>query len=526
MAQMLAIDWDETEVRFVLARSEGGRLRISSVGTSPIPAQEPPGVASVAQAIQAALGGRKLGRCSVLVGVGRADLEFLALTLPPAKEVELPDLVAHAILRQSPQLSDNATVDFLPLSDSPAEPRLVSAAVCPAGRIEQIVACCQGAGLRVDRILVRPHALRALLPREEPPPSAALLVCQVADEIDLAVVAGGRVHYARTVKLPKRADAESVRERLLAEIQRTVLVAPQSHAGGQSIQQICVFGREDELQPLLERVAAELAVPAAAIDPFARATVDMDVIPARTDRFAPLIGMLQDEIKKTHPLDFLHPRKPPPPPNRRRQLALAAAVLAVLAAGIGWHVWRTLQALDAKNAELQLELNRLDKELKKATTRRRVAESIQEWQTNSVNWLDELREFSLRFPNSRDAVVLHLALTPSRSGGGEMDLNAVVRDPAIVLRMENNIRDGFHQVSGKNIQERGQAKNYSWHFDSRIRIAPRSKEQYLAQARGKQPPAEKREASGNQAGTVPVAAPAPSANAAPAAPPPKGPPRE
>ena len=251
MAQMLAIDWDEVEVRFVLARSEGGRLRISSAGTSPIPPDETSEASNVAQAIQAALSGRKLGRCTVLVGLGRADLEFLTLTLPPAKEAELPDLVAHAILRQSPHLSDGATVDFLSLNDIPTEPRVVSAAVCPAGRIERIVSCCQGAGLRTDRILVRPYALAALLRREESLPSSSLIVCHVADEIDFAVVSNGRVHYARTVKLPKRADEESVRERLLAEIHRTVLVASQSQAGGQTIQQIYMFGQADELVVML-----------------------------------------------------------------------------------------------------------------------------------------------------------------------------------------------------------------------------------------------------------------------------------
>jgi hypothetical protein len=161
--------------------------------------------------------------------------------------------------------------------------------------------------------------------------------------------------------------------------------------------------------------------------------------------------------------------------------------------------------LDEQNTELSERLRDLDQSLKKARAKRQVVDSIEDWQVNNVNWLDELLDFTNRFPSSRDAVVLHMTLTPSRDGGGEIDLNGLVRDPAIVLRMENAVRDDHHQVRSKRIQEREQEKTYTWHFESNVNIRPRDREEYLAHFVGDDPSAEE-SPDGDVADTVPVTA--------------------
>jgi Tfp pilus assembly protein PilN len=506
MRQLLAIDWDESEVRYVLGRVTAGRLRVTAAGSGPIHRDDSSSEPGVGQAVRESLSGQRLGRRTVLVALSRGDVEFLPLSLPPAKDAELPDLVAHEILRKSPQVNEYASVDFIPLDGNPAEPRRVNAAVCAADHIERITRCCREAGLHAHRLVIRPYALLALRPTAgDETQHCSLLVCRVGDEIDLAVVVQQRVLYARTAKLPKWVDEESHRERLLAEINRTLLAAPSSEGGGAAVEHVYVFGQGELQQWIVDKVRSDFGLQATTVDPFASATMALDVIPGRTDRFAPLVGMLHDEARKSHALDFLHPRKPPAPPNRRRQLTLLAGALAVVLTGVGLHFWDSLQALEADNAKLEQRLRELDKSLKKANGQRRVTEAVEQWQLASTNWLDELRDFSLRFPSSRDAVVLHLALL-SRENGGEMDFSALVRDPTILYRMENSVRDAFHQVRSKGIQERDQEKTYSWHFESRIAVKPRSKSEYAAHFHSESSPSSGVVTTAQPAKPVPVAA--------------------
>ena len=382
--------------------------------------------------------------------------------------------------------------------------------ICADESLQRVIRVCQEAGVVPSRLLLRPFALASFASREDDRvPPVSLLVCPAGEHLDLAVVAESRVVYSRTVRLPHGEEEVSHLARLAAEIHRTLLVAPQADGAQQPVEQLILLGDSRQLAPLVRHMEQELSLPVATVDPLA----SWEVAPAEaaddTGRFAPLVGMLQDEIQRRHTVDLLHPRRPPAPPNRRRQLTIVAGVVALLVAVGGFHVWESLAELDQQNAKLSERLNELEQSLKKASRKRIVAESIQAWQASHVNWLDELRDFCNRFPSSRDAVILHLALAPSRDGGGELDFNGVVRDPAIVLRMENRIRDDFHQMRSPRVQERVQDKNYSWHFESRVVVQPRNRGEYVAHFTGVAPAGDRQPTDGRAEKTVPVAAPSP-----------------
>jgi Tfp pilus assembly PilM family ATPase len=508
MAQLLALDWDAAEARYVLATGAGQRLKIQAVGSVPlsVTGEDDRSAANVGPALREALAPLRLRRCQVLVGLARNDVELLNLTLPPAKDAELVELVGHAVMRQSPALADDAIIDFIPLNEDPAQARIVTAAICPEESRKRAIAVCEAAGLAPTRLLLRPYALAAWMRHcDEAERGVSLLVCRAGDDLDLAIVAHETVTYSRTVRLPRHEDEAALLAGLLAEIRRTLLVAPQLEGTASDVERILLFGDQNNLAPWMERVEQELALPVVVVNPLIRGVTSAAICPDEPGRFAPLVGMLHDELRRHHPLDFLHPRKPPAPPDRRRQLTMAAVLLGAVVVAGAWHVWETLHELDTKNAELSGRLRELDESWKKAASKGAVVQSIENWQAASVNWLDELRDFCERFPSSRDAMVLNLSLSPSREGGGEINLNGLVRDPDIVLRMENGIRDDFHQMRIPRVQERVQDKNYSWHFESRILVKPRTREQYAARARGEEPPAKE-----SRRATVPVAAAAPS----------------
>ena len=65
-----------------------------------------------------------------------------------------------------------------------------------------------------------------------------------------------------------------------------------------------------------------------------------------------------------------------------------------------------------------------------------------------------------------------------------------MRDPAIVSRIENNLRDKYHQISSRHVQERVQDKSYSWHFESSLIVAQRDKQNYVSHLAGRPEPAD------------------------------------
>ena len=95
MANLLAIDWDGDEVRFVLASAAGPRLKIRSWGSEAIAAaDDEENGTDIGRALHSVMANKRSARSGVLVALSRADVELLDMTLPPAKDAELPEMVA------------------------------------------------------------------------------------------------------------------------------------------------------------------------------------------------------------------------------------------------------------------------------------------------------------------------------------------------------------------------------------------------------------------------------------------------
>ncbi|MCH8924235.1 MAG: hypothetical protein IIA67_13935, partial [Planctomycetes bacterium] len=94
MARLLAIDWDGKEARYVVAMAHGARLKFEAAGSLPIESdsEAADSPAQLGAALRSALAG-KAGRATVIVGVERSQIELVSLTLPPASDAELPELV-------------------------------------------------------------------------------------------------------------------------------------------------------------------------------------------------------------------------------------------------------------------------------------------------------------------------------------------------------------------------------------------------------------------------------------------------
>jgi len=483
MKRILAIDWDPREIRFVIAAPKGRTARIRAAAAVPLPEVADQGDlhSHLGQTLRQALAGQGTGGAKTLVAVDRASVELLDLTLPPAKDFELPVLVANEVIRESPASTDQSVIDFVPLGDDPSQPREVSVAILPVAELNRIRDVCKTAGLKPQRIVLRSHFPVSLFLRTASVPEAVvLLVNPVGDEVELTVVNRARPQLLRTTHLPGRFGEEKANERLLAEIRRTLALAMQGELGDDPIQAIYIAGRELTHRKLLDRIRDDLTLPVKGFDPFDAVDARDIRIPDHPEAFAPLLGMALDEIHGGgQAVDFLHPRQGPKPIDLRRMIAAVAAVLVAAAFVVGYFAWDTIAAVRAENKGLVARAKELDALAAQAKKQEQLIGAIQKWQAGDVLWLEELRELSERFPPRRDAVIHQMSMVAAPSGG-TISFRGMVRDSSIVIRMESNLRDQYHQVYSRRVHEGMQAKDFAHRFETVERVVKRDKNQYAS----------------------------------------------
>lgn len=501
MANLLSIEWDRHETRYVLATAKGSSLRIRKVAAIALPPIDPSDdiptdeTARVGETLRFALDSAKVGRGKTLVGVDRASVEMLRFTLPPAEDAELPELVANSVLRDLPSLDEASVVDFIAMDDDPREQRRVAATILSHQRLQQIKAVCSTARVKPDRLILRSHAAVSLFVRTtSPPEDFVLLVNPVADEVELNVLAHGRTVVSRTARLPETAnggdggnggDGAAADQHLLVEIRRTIAMALQGESGAAVVECIYVCGRADRCQGLLDRIRDELSLPAKSFDPFDVVDARSVDVPEYPERFASLLGMALDEVHGgAHAIDFLHPRRPPKTTSRRRMLAMAGTLVALIAIVAGYYAWDTLATINAQNATLLSRVRELKTLQKQAAKQQQTIDAVRAWQAGDVLWLEELRELSMRFPPPGDALIQQMSMTGVGSGGGVIGFQGLVRDSSIVVRMEANLRDDNHIVHSTHVREGSGGPDYASRFDATVRLGRRSKTRYV----GYQPP--------------------------------------
>ena len=478
MPRLLALDWTRYEARYVIAGGSGDKLSIESAGAislADLSDAEFADADKLGGAIRSGLSSAKVGRATPLVAVSRAQVELLDFSVPPVPESELPEIVRNLAIRESPAITDESTVDFVVSPDATGEATKVTAAAITAETLSRIKQACTAAKLSPQRMTLRPYATAALLP----PGSAqrSLLVNRVGEDVDLTVVDGGNVVFSRTVRVPP-GDADAADAgRLMQEIRRTMMVAPHG-SGENSVDAVYLLGRETELAEILEVVRREFSadnhtatVDVSVFDVFASLGVEREMIPDRSGSYAALLGMLRTESQGDAPaFDFLNPRKPPKPPDRKRIAALVGGFALMAAGYFLYPMYEEYQENQDTIAELEQEIKEAkasDKTIKKQAA---IAGAISKWEAGGVNWLDELETFSARFPPPRDAMVLRMALSSSR--GGTISFNGLARDPAVVTRMELDLRDDTHDIQTPRVQERKQENGYTWQFETKLNITP------------------------------------------------------
>ena len=482
MPQLLALEWNSDEARLVVASTRGSQVHVEHAFSVALDSRQPGGDAEeidIGGRIAAALAARGLGSIETLVAVGRTSIELRQLSLPPAPDDELPDMVRFQAMREFNEMDDSWLLDFVPTDDPEDGPRSVLAAAIGPGLVNQIQQTCVAANLKAERLILRPCATASLLSRSSPDSHEGklrLLVDLLSDEADLTVMSDQKVVFLRTTRLGGDPLTESDQaEALLGEIRRT-MAAAQNQLAGRRVESIVLCGSGDEHAALAMSIEKGLSTPTTLFDPFSGLKLSRELrrnLPDHPGRFAPLLGIAAAELERTpHAIDFLHPRRRPEPVGEQKKYLMIGLAVGLLVAA--YFVVGGVQrySLQADIAEKTTESEQLDKDVERAKAARKAAAEIRKWTATDVVWLDQLRHLSEAFPTADRAMLTQLVLTRGATKGGYMALDGFARDADAITEVERLLREdpSLLDVEGTGSSQDDTMKHYSWRFSSKLTV--------------------------------------------------------
>jgi hypothetical protein len=493
MPRVVYFEWDQREARAVVCDERGERVKVLACGSTQLEEGAAPstGSAQVGRWLKAWLSEHKLGRPSAVAVLDRTLVETCLLELPPASDAELPEMVANQALRQSHAINEDSTLDFLPFPIVEGEPRRALVAAVTAETLGGLKASLKAAGLRSERLLVRSFGATRFVMKHVSADETALIICPAGECVDMTLVSRGQPVLMRTVRPPSGSDRDQWQQRVLAEVKRTLVAAPSQSLQDGSIDRLVVLTLGDDTtgelgEFLRQQMTAEVQLLDVRPDPENGGNSE-ETGPSADDSVMapPFLGLwatIRGYAGGRPDVNLLDPRRPPRRLEKRQVMWLAAAAGVLLVGGVWYWIGGQLAEMDAEIARLQARRSELDETLKRTSKQRDLAKELRGWESLSVNWLEELRDFSGRIPDENQLVIQRMSLTPSRDRGGAIDIQGVVRDPSTVTRLEQQLRDTFHEIRSKRVQERGQGDSYAWHFESAIAIKPRSRDDYAVDA--------------------------------------------
>ncbi|OYP31107.1 hypothetical protein [Rhodopirellula sp. MGV] len=462
MVKKIALDYDGTELRLVVANVNGGKVSVSDVQLIPIAEGE-----SVSEKLRRYITDAGLQRTETLVAIGRGKAELRELSLPPVPNEELPDMVRFQAIRSFALASDRAIVDFLVTERSSEAVTLIAAAIPPT-ELDRERELCSTSELPLERLALRPLAAASLYLSRQKTPDVCVMIDLLANDAEIVVAREGKVIFVRTVRLPE--GEEHRQGAIVSELRRTMMACGESATPSR----IVVWGNAavhaGEVAAIQEKIGCENVE---AVSPFDLVDVSLEKskLPAHSGRFAPLVGLLASSASNAEALiDFMNPRKrPEEKPDHLRRIALIAVPVAAVFL-IGFLIYRQFSQWDSKIAILQDEVNQLLPSVEMADESIAKTEEIDKFLDRDVNWLDELRRFAELAPPSDKMIVRSLAANSLTKGGGYLRIGGNVTESGVIDKMQTAIRDDTHSVVVKDINVEPGEDKYRWSFTQTITV--------------------------------------------------------
>ncbi len=440
--RIVCLEWDGRSLRVVEATVSKKGASLEKVVSLLIPADVDLGDASaMGQWIRRALDEQGITAKLAVVDVPRNQAILTTLNLPTVVARELPSMVEFQIAKELPFPVSEAVVDFAVPHNVTEKTAPVLVAAVRNEVLEHLKAVVTSAGLKVERVGLRPFASKTAVCRllGETMPERVLFVdvgptlteidVITADSVPFSraadVLVPGDAGEPRTIKLgptgqppETTGDAltlplfsvEAVVESLVLEVTRSV-EAYRARERGQRISHAIIAGSmgiEEALQEALQNrfdFTVEVYNPASTFGWSAEEG-------ASACGFASVFGLvLSHDADPSQHFDFLHPKKPVTQTEVRlrkapRLVGWAAAIIVTLMLGY----WTTIRDDLATKAKLQKDIDELlaDREEKEQFIK--LVKQVKDFDDQQVRWLDEFGALVMQLPSNQEFVLNELRM--------------------------------------------------------------------------------------------------------------------
>ncbi len=475
---VLAIEWDRSELRYVWVAHTGRRIVIRNMGRMVVPDSTP------GQTPYELLSDLKVllraKNAQVIVCLARSDVDEFEAILPPADDHEMGPLVTNEAHKHLPAIGDEARIDYFTIEHSADLTRRVAIAVLAGERYRQIAASIKQQSWKLASLQLR-HVATAQLLRRLIDLSAfprSILLSVSGSDADLIVLEKDQMVLVRTIPLSTDFEKDSLGEKLAVEIQRSLMVtARPDHEEVSSGEQIFLFGSDAEQQSLIQQLSAALSATVTLVNPLQPFVSRDKAVPARLHQFAGLFGSILDQPR--HQMIDLQSTKCVKPISSWRQRsifygAVAGVFLIALVAGAR----NSLTQLSRNNAALKQKIAQAQKTTDEMSERMMVVDKVEEWHHDDVNWLDELQELSHRFPERSKVQVKSMTLSSGSISDGVISMNLRAKDDTVISQLEQAVRDGFHQVRTNQLSQDESDVEFPWQFGATILLQRRERDEY------------------------------------------------
>lgn len=482
-SNLLAIEWDRREARYVWVSTSGKRTLVRAIGR----VAQAEGESAEKEPLEAMLADIKallrLKNPQVLLVLPRSEVEESEANLPPANEHEVAQFVINQAHERWPVISEDAVVDYYPLQDSLDGAQRVSITMLTHDRKRQYESSCKRVGWRLAGIQLRHlgtvQLLRRLTALEST--SQSVLLSLSRTDAELIIFSGQQISLIRTIPLGVEAEPTVLVEKLKLEIQRSLMVAAKPvGAEPDAVPAVYLFGQAGEQQVLVDPLREALQVQVTLLDPLGQLSRTSSEIPEQVHHFAPLLGALTN-ANRIETVNFVKPKcAVSVSPYYCRMAVYAAAAVALL----GYLIWSGLgevSELRSQSRDLKAQLQATQKKIDDMKKRTAVVDYFEEWQKDDINWLEELRGLSARFPERTETQVKNMTLSVGSNRRGVISMNLRAKDDIVISRLEQAIRDNFHQIRTNQLSQNSADEEYPWQFGASILVNRRTREELAAE---------------------------------------------
>jgi len=480
--KILAIDWDARTLRIVHALTGKRGVRIDRILSAGIPSDvDANSPEAMGLHIKRVLEQESIATRVAMVGIPRDQTILKTLSLPDIRPEELAGIVEIQIAKELVFPVSHAVIDFtIGGTHEGGKTRDVLVSAVRHDVIEQYKATFAAAGLKLDRIGLRPHATKVALCKmlEFSMPERVMFIDVRPEYPEIDVIRQSSLTFSRAPSLhfPDNWDESttislvrdehgamevpslaagageapslglpavrpSSMDRMIGDLVMEVTKSIEAYRAadpGASMDQVVIGGDTGVEERLSEAIQKRLGIATELYNPAVAFGWEPDE-GAGAVGFAPTLGLVLDQVDDSglH-FDFLHPKKMVSATQARLKKApLVAAVVVLFCAATVLGAWqytkndrKTLAVIESQIEELEGTQDNDERFL-------RLMDDLREFDQKQYIWIDEWYDIFALLPSNQELVINSLEMDQA---DGRIKLKTKARQRELALQLVDKLQ--------------------------------------------------------------------------------------